>query len=191
MPGTMPTESAPPRKPAADLRSATRDWDIVFLDRDGTINERVDGYVDDPERLVLLPGAVEAVARLNAAGLRVVLVTNQRGLATGRLTQEQWTAVTERLVSELAAVGGRLDAIRMCPHENDSCDCRKPRPGMFLAELADQPWARRERCAMVGDAPTDVEPARALGMRAWQLGVDATDLADAVDRILSVEGSTP
>ena len=65
MPGTMPTESAPPRKPAADLRSATRDWDIVFLDRDGTINERVDGYVDDPERLVLLPGAVEAVARLN------------------------------------------------------------------------------------------------------------------------------
>jgi D-glycero-D-manno-heptose 1,7-bisphosphate phosphatase len=181
-----PTVTAP--RAAADPDGAPTGvsrWDIVFLDRDGTINERVEGYVDDPDRLVLLPGAADAVARLNAASVRVVLVTNQRGLATGRLTEDQWAAVTERLVAELAAAGGHLDAIRMCPHESDSCDCRKPAPGMFLAELEAQPWARTERCAMVGDAPTDVAPARALGMSAWQLGVDAVDLADAVAQVLS------
>lgn len=166
-------------------------WDIVFLDRDGTINERVEGYVDDPERLVLLPGAPQAVARLNAAGVRVVLVTNQRGLATGALTRPQWESVTERLRTELDRVGAHLDDIRMCPHENDTCDCRKPEPGMFLAELAAQPWARASRCAMVGDAPTDVQPARMLGMRAWQLGVDATDLADAVEQILTTPRPIP
>jgi histidinol-phosphate phosphatase family protein len=168
----------PPAAPGAP-------WDIVFLDRDGTLNVRVDGYVDDPERLELLPGAATAVAALNRAGCRVVLVTNQRGLATRRLTWSQWTSVTAHLGELLAVAGGHLDRIEMCPHDHGSCDCRKPGTGMFRSALAAAPWADRERCAMVGDMPSDIAPARELGMHAVMLGVDAASLADAVDGLLS------
>ena len=126
-------------------------WDIVFLDRDGTINERVDGYVDDPSALVLLPGAADAIARLNAAGCRVVVVTNQRGLATGSLTWTQWDRVMDRFASLLADAGARVDRVEMCPHQAGTCTCRKPATGLFVAALDAAPWARAERCAMVGD----------------------------------------
>ncbi len=163
-------------------------WDIVFLDRDGTLNVRVEGYVDDAERLELLPGAASAVAALNRAGCRVVLVTNQRGLATRRLTWSQWTAVTARLEELLAAASAHLDRIEVCPHDEGTCDCRKPGTGMFLSALAAAPWADRARCAMVGDRPTDVAPALELGMHTVLLGEDADSLADAVDRLLAAPG---
>ena len=160
-------------------------WDIVFLDRDGTLNVRRRGYVDHPDSLRLLPGAAQAVAALNRAGCRVVLVTNQRGLATGALGWSQWEAVTARLEERLAAAGAHLDHIGLCPHAEGSCDCRKPAPGLFHAALRAAPWARPERCAVVGDMPSDVVPARALGMRALELGVEAATLAEAVDLLLA------
>lgn len=159
-------------------------WDIVFLDRDGTINTRVEGYVADPDALALLPGSGPAVARLNAAGCRVVLVTNQRGLATGRLTWAQWTSVMSRLTELLAADGAHLDHVELCPHEDGECRCRKPAPGLFLRALEAAPWARAERCALVGDMPSDVDPARSLGMCTLLLGTDAPTLADAVEVLL-------
>jgi len=160
-------------------------WDIVFLDRDGTLNERVvGGYVDDPERVVLLPGAAGAVARLNAAGLPVVVVTNQRGLATGRLSEEQYAAVTARIADLLAARGAWIDATFVCRHDHGQCDCRKPADGLFRQALAAAPWADPARCVMVGDMPGDVAPARGLGITAYQLGTDVPDLAAAVERIL-------
>lgn len=159
-------------------------WDIVFLDRDGTINERVDGYVDDPERLRLLPGAATAIQRLNEVGCRVVLVTNQRGLATGAMTWPQWESVTQRLTTTLADAGAHLDRIEMCPHERGTCGCRKPGTGLFVAALGDAPWAQPSRCAMVGDMPSDIEPAELLGMTALRIGSDATSLADAVQQLL-------
>ena len=160
-------------------------WDIVFLDRDGTINARADGYVGDPDDLELLPGAAEAVARLNRSGCRVVVVTNQRGLSTGRLTWAGWGAVMHRLRDVLALEGAHIDRVELCPHAEGTCECRKPRPGLFLQALAAAPWARPDRCAMVGDMPTDVAPARDLGMHTVELGVDAPSLATAVDTLLS------
>ncbi len=160
-------------------------YDIVFLDRDGTINVRDEGgYVDAPERVVLLPGAGEAVARLTAAGIPVVVVTNQRGLATGALTWAQFDAVSAKLDRELASAGGRIAHTAVCPHDHDACDCRKPRDGLFRQVLERAPWAHPGRCAMVGDMPSDTAPARGLGMRAVQLGVDVPDLAAAVDALL-------
>lgn len=159
-------------------------WDIVFLDRDGTLNERLPGYVDDPERLILLPGAAEAVARLNRSGCRVVIVTNQRGLSTGALSWPQWEAVTRRLTELLAEAGARVDHIEVCPHETGTCDCRKPATGLFLSALAAAPWARAERCAMVGDMPSDITPAQQLGMRTLLLGTDAPHVGAAVDVLL-------
>lgn len=163
-------------------------WDIVFLDRDGTLNVRVEGYVDAAERLELLAGAAGAVAALNRAGCRVVLVTNQRGLATRRLSWSQWTSVTARLEEQLAGAGAHLDRIEMCPHDEGTCDCRKPGTGMFLSALAAAPWAERARCAMVGDMPTDVAPARELGLHTVLLGEDAASLAEAVEQLLGARG---
>ncbi len=163
--------------PAAESEGSA--YDIVFLDRDGTVNVRVpDGYVDDPERMLLLPGAGAAVARLNASGARVVVVTNQRGLATGRLTRAAYDAVTGRLADLLAAEGAHLDATYVCPHDHGECVCRKPADGLFRAALADAPWARAHRCAMVGDMR---ERYRWPGPRprdavAALLGVDVPDL---------------
>lgn len=165
---------------------AARDapWDIVFLDRDGTINARVEGYVTSPDDLHLLPGAADAVARLNRSGCRVVLVTNQRGLAIGSLSWSQWASVMSRFDELLAAEGAHIDSVELCPHHAGECTCRKPQTGLFLRALEAAPWARRDRCAMVGDMTSDVVPARALGMRAILLGEDAPTLQGAVADLL-------
>lgn len=169
-----------------------RGYDIVFLDRDGTINVRVDGYVRRPVELELLPGAGAAVAALNGSGVRVVVLTNQRGLATGDLTQDQLEDVHRALAERLARWGAHVDAILVCPHDERSCDCRKPLPGLFHAALRAAPWAHPSRCAMVGDMASDVVPARGLGIRAILVGGEspdpswewAQDLGGAVDRLL-------
>ncbi|WP_435198650.1 D-glycero-alpha-D-manno-heptose-1,7-bisphosphate 7-phosphatase [Janibacter sp. GS2] len=146
-------------------------FDLVLLDRDGTLNERItDGYVRTPDELVLLPGAGEAVARINRAGSRTVLVTNQRGLARGLLTRADLEAVHARLADELAAAGARLDAIVVCPHGHDECACRKPRDGLFREALARAPWADPARCLMIGDMPSDLAPAAGLGMGTVRVG---------------------
>lgn len=146
-------------------------FDLVLLDRDGTLNERVvDGYVTSPDDLVLLPGAAEAVARITRAGCRTVLVTNQRGIALGRMERGDLDAVHARLADELAVAGGRLDAIAVCPHGEGECVCRKPRDGLFREALARAPWAEPSRCLMVGDMPSDLDPAHRLGFRTCRVG---------------------
>lgn len=177
-----PQELAPPGDGAP--------FDLVLLDRDGTINVRIpDGYVTAPEELLLLPGAADGVARLTRAGCRTILVTNQRGVARGLLSREGLVAVHRQLDALLAPAGGRLDAVVVCPHEQGACRCRKPLDGLFREALSRAPWARAERCVMVGDMPSDLEPAAGLGMRTEQVSA-ARDLAE-VARLLapSVRGS--
>lgn len=159
----------------------------VFLDRDGTIVEDP-GFVCTPEQLRLLPGAGEAVARLNRAGYTTVVVTNQSGIARGYLSDADYRAIAARLDAMLAAVGARLDATYYCPHLPEitgPCECRKPGLLLFQRAIADlglDPAASW----WVGDRERDVAPAAALGGRGLQLGVDVPDLAAAVDRILAV-----
>ena len=95
-----------------------------------------------------------------------MLVTNQRGVARGFLAPADLDRVHERLRAEIAAVGGRLDAIAVCPHEQGTCGCRKPLPGLLEEALRRAAWAEPGRCVMLGDMPSDLEPAHALGMRA-------------------------
>ena len=181
-----------PLGPAIAPGRADAAYDVVFLDRDGTINVRRPGsYVRAPDELVLLPGAAAAVAALNVAGIRVVLVTNQRGIATGAMTAADVERVHERLAELLAAQGAWLDAIEVCPHHVGSCSCRKPLPGLFLRGLARARWAQAEKCALVGDATTDIEPALGLGMRALLLGRDAPDLSEAVALLLGSRDAVP
>jgi D-glycero-D-manno-heptose 1,7-bisphosphate phosphatase len=155
----------------------------IFLDRDGTINVKpAEGeYVTAPADLVLLPGAARAVARLNAAGLRTVLVTNQRWLSGPSADPACYAAVHARLEQLLAAEGGWLDAAYHCPHAAATCDCRKPCPGM-LRRAAREYRIELDRAVMIGDSDSDLMAGRAAGTSTILLrpGAAGSAAADAV-----------
>lgn len=165
--GTDPIAPAGPDAP----------YDLVFLDRDGTLNEHRPGYVDRPEDLVLLPEAVAAVRALNASGARVVLVTNQRGVATGALHESDLLLVQQELVRQLTAGRARLDAVQLCPHDEGTCRCRKPAPGLLYAALERASWADPRRCVLFGDQDSDLAAARAASIPAVRVGVSGLTIA--------------
>jgi D-glycero-D-manno-heptose 1,7-bisphosphate phosphatase len=173
----------------------------VFLDRDGTIVEDP-GFLHEAKKVALLPGAGEAIRRLNEADYRVIVVTNQSGIARRRYTVRDYEAVQVRLGTLLALRGARLDGAYFCPHHpliSGPCDCRKPGLKLFREAQAafdidfTQSW-------WVGDRLSDVQPARLLGGegilvatgegnlhqgQARALGVTVVaDLAGAADKIL-------
>lgn len=158
------------------------DRGAVFLDRDGTINVRLLGdYVTSAQDMVLLPGAAQAVAEINRARRRVIVLTNQRGIALGRMTENDLAAVHERmeqLVNE--AAGGMFTGIIHCPHGAGECDCRKPKPGMFYEAASRWPDLDLSESVMIGDSVSDVEAAQAAGVAALRIGDDVPDLLTAV-----------
>lgn len=160
---------------------------VAFLDRDGTINAKApDGdYIKRPDELRLLPGAAEAIRRLNDAGVHVIVVSNQRGIALGRMSDRDLEEVQGELSRQLdAGAGAHIDAFFHCPHEIGQCDCRKPETGMFRQAMALFPWIDLERSVLVGDSESDVEAGRRLGIATLRLGVNVADLNAAVDRLL-------
>jgi D-glycero-D-manno-heptose 1,7-bisphosphate phosphatase len=173
-----------------------RPVDTVFLDRDGTLNVKAPegSYVRRPEQLTLLPGAAEAVAELNRAGLRTVLVTNQRWLAGPDARFADYTATHARLVQLLAQHGARLDAAYHCPHERGTCRCRKPGPGM-LERAAVELGVDLGRSVIIGDAESDLAAGRAAGVGTVLIGGSAAphrnadlvvpDLCRGVQRLLA------
>jgi len=138
---------------------------LVILDRDGVINHDSDEFIKSPEEWKPIPGSLEAIARLNQAGYRVVVATNQSGIGRGLLDMGTLNAIHEKLNKALAPLGGRIDAFFFCPHSADAgCGCRKPATGMFEeisrrlnTELADVP--------AIGDSLRDLQAAAAAGSR--------------------------
>jgi D-glycero-D-manno-heptose 1,7-bisphosphate phosphatase len=176
----------------------------VFLDRDGTICEEM-GYINHIDRLRMFPFAAAAIRRLNEAQVPVIVVTNQSGVARNIFSESLVHQVHEKMVSELASGGARVDGIYFCPHKTeDECECRKPNPGLLLR-------AAREHALdlsaswTVGDRYADLEMAHAAGGRGilvmtgygrgeyeyhrtgWprQPDVLAENLTEAVSRILN------
>ncbi|MEA2428003.1 MAG: D-glycero-D-manno-heptose 1,7-bisphosphate phosphatase [Thermoleophilaceae bacterium] len=154
----------------------------VFLDRDGTINVKAPegDYVKSWEEFELLPGAVEAVRALRDAGLRVVIVTNQRGIALGRMTEDDLAEIHSRMLEQL----GPVDAVYHCPHDEGECDCRKPLPGMLVRAAEEVPGVDLARSVTIGDSESDMEAGRAAGTRTLLIGRDAPSLAAAVEGLL-------
>ena len=138
----------------------------VFLDRDGVVNEKMpEGqYVTSREEFHLLPGVADAISRLNRAGIRVILVSNQRGIALGLYTAEDVDAIHVALQASLESFGGHLDGIYYCPHNNGECDCRKPLPGLFKKAAVNFPGLEAQSSIMIGDSLSDIEFGRRLGM---------------------------
>jgi D-glycero-D-manno-heptose 1,7-bisphosphate phosphatase len=136
---------------------------LVILDRDGVINHDSDQYIKSPEEWKPIPGSLAAIARLNQAGYRVVVATNQSGVGRGLFETDTLIAIHEKMHKALVQVGGRIDAIFFCPHTNaDNCDCRKPKPGMFR-EIASRFNADLTGVPAVGDSLRDLQAAAALG----------------------------
>ena len=137
---------------------------VVFLDRDGTINEDV-GYLSDPAGLVLIPGAAMAVRLLNEAGVMVVVVSNQSGVGRGYYTDTDVEAVNQRLILLLGESGASVDALYWCNHHPDEgCDCRKPGPGL-VAKAVEELSVDVTGSYVVGDKVSDVELAGNIGAK--------------------------
>jgi histidinol-phosphate phosphatase family protein len=136
----------------------------VFLDRDGTVNVEVD-YLSRPEQLALLPGAGQAIGRLNRLGLKVVLVTNQSAVARGYLTEEELNQIHKLLRQMLAEHGAHLDGLYYCLEMPDSGSaCRKPEIGM-MEQAAQDLDIDLVRSYVVGDMASDVEMGRRAGAK--------------------------
>jgi len=138
---------------------------LVILDRDGTINHDSDRYIKSVEEFRPIKGSLEAIARLTQADYRVVVATNQSGIARGLFDTRTLFAIHDTLLRALAQVGGRIDAFFFCPHKaEDGCACRKPQPGMLL-EVARRFNVALDEVYMVGDTQRDLEAAAAAGAR--------------------------
>ncbi|MDK9703819.1 MAG: D-glycero-beta-D-manno-heptose 1,7-bisphosphate 7-phosphatase [Sulfuritalea sp.] len=136
---------------------------LVILDRDGVINHDSDQYIKSPEEWKPIPGSLAAIARLNQAGYRVVVATNQSGIGRGLFETDTLMAIHDKMLKALAQAGGRIDAIFFCPHTNaDNCDCRKPKPGLFR-EIAARFNAELAGVPAVGDSLRDLQVAATVG----------------------------
>ena len=137
----------------------------ILLDRDGVLNEKAPRaqYITRPEDFRFLPGALEALRRLTEAGYRIIVVSNQAGINRGAMTEDDLAAVHRKMMAEIEAAGGRVDAIYHCPHDwDEGCDCRKPKPGML--HQAQREWhLDLTRTLFVGDDERDGEAAEAAG----------------------------
>jgi D-glycero-D-manno-heptose 1,7-bisphosphate phosphatase len=136
---------------------------LVILDRDGTINEDSDDFIKSPDEWKPLPGALEAIARLNHAGWHTVVVSNQSGLGRGLFEVSDLNAIHAKMHQMLAAVGGRMDAVFYCPHAPaDACHCRKPAVGLF-EQIADRYGLDLRNVPAVGDSARDAIAGAAVG----------------------------
>lgn len=140
---------------------------LVILDRDGVLNVDRPEYVLRPAEWIPIPGSLEAVARLTRAGHRVVVATNQSAVGRGLLAENVLEAIHDRMREEIAAHGGRIEAVYVCPHAPDEgCPCRKPAPGLYRRALDAFPDVPLRAVRVVGDSLRDLLPA-------WELGVSA------------------
>jgi D-glycero-D-manno-heptose 1,7-bisphosphate phosphatase len=164
----------------------------VFLDRDGVINKKMpEGeYVTSPEQFEIIDGALEAIKSFKDAGFLVFVITNQRGIALGKMTPEQLDGIHKILLDKLTEIGATLDGIYVCPHDKDTCDCRKPKPGLILKIKRDYPEIDLPGSIVIGDTNSDIETGKMAGcgtkilIGKQAVSVDATlfidSLADAI-----------
>ncbi len=136
---------------------------LLILDRDGTLNRARSDFITSPEEWEPLPGALEAVARLNQAGWRVVIASNQPAIGRGLLDLVVLNAIHTKMHKALAAVGGRVEAVFFCPHvPDDACTCRKPAPGLYL-QIAERYGVSLKDMPAAGDSVWDAQAAAAAG----------------------------
>ena len=136
----------------------------IFLDRDGVINENRSDYVKSWSEFRFLPGSREAIAKLTQAGHRIIVCTNQAGIARGTLSVEAVEDIHHRMIASIYEFGGKIEKVYYCPHDRDGdCSCRKPRPGMLL-RARDEMDIDLHDAVFIGDSITDIRAGLAAGI---------------------------
>ncbi len=175
---------------------------LIILDRDGVINLDSDHFIKTPDEWKPIDGSLEAIARLNQAGYRVVVATNQSGVGRGLFDMAMLNAIHAKMHKAVSSVGGRIDAVFYCPHAAEAkCACRKPQAGMYL-EIAERFDISLIDVLTVGDSLRDLQAAVAVGaapilvltgkgtktLAAGDLPENTqvfADLSSAIDRVLA------
>jgi D-glycero-D-manno-heptose 1,7-bisphosphate phosphatase len=136
---------------------------LVILDRDGVINQDSDTFIKTPDEWIPIPGSLEAIARLNQADYRVVVATNQAGIARGMFNIMALNAIHQKMHAAALSVGAEIDAVFFCPHaQDDNCDCRKPKPGM-LHTIAKRYDVSLKGLPLIGDSLRDLQAGFVVG----------------------------
>jgi D-glycero-D-manno-heptose 1,7-bisphosphate phosphatase len=136
---------------------------LIILDRDGVINKDSDEYIKSPAEWEPIPGSLEAIAKLNQNGYRVVIVTNQSGLGRKLFTIDALNSIHMKMNTYLSQFGGVVDGIFFCPHTpRDKCNCRKPKPGLYN-DVSERLRVSLSKVYCVGDKMTDIKAAQSAG----------------------------
>lgn len=141
-------------------------YELIVLDRDGVINFDSPNYIKSPAEWIPIPGSLNAIAKLSQAGYKIVVATNQSGIARGYYTMKTLELIHQKMLHEIEKAGGKIEDIFICPHgPQDNCDCRKPKPGL-LRKICEQFKVVVSEILVIGDAQRDLTAAKAIGARA-------------------------
>jgi len=188
------------------VSDAFTDIQLIFLDRDGVVNRKPQegNYVLTCEQFEFLPHAPEAIARLNRAGIKAALITNQRGAGLGKLSEADLRSIHNHMKRELQAYNAHIDGIFYCPHDGNSCECRKPKPGLLFRAFEHFRQVKPANAILIGDSLPDIEAGQRAGVRTIlvrgpaatrksgfaeaekKADAVASSLADAVSRVLRI-----
>lgn len=163
---------------------------VVFLDRDGVINKKAPPheYITSWKEFEFLPGAIDAIRDLSGSDYKIIIITNQRGIARGKMSFDDLSEIHSSMLEAIRKFGGRIDRIYFCPHD-EGCECRKPLPGM-LDEAAKEFTIDFQKSWVVGDSESDIAAGKSRNCRTIFIGHDskadykAGDLRKAVDIIM-------
>lgn len=136
---------------------------LIILDRDGVINFDSDQFIKCPDEWKPIPGSLDAIARLTQLGYHIVVATNQSGVGRGLFDMDTLNAIHDKMIKSVAHAGGRIEAVFFCPHTNvDKCECRKPKPGMYV-DIAARFNTALDGVVVVGDSTRDLVAAATVG----------------------------
>ena len=161
--------------------------DTLFLDRDGVINMKIDGrYVRNFEEFEFIPGAELAIANLSKIFKRILVVTNQQGIAKGIMSTEDLNSLHQNMLQQLKITGGTIAKIYYCPHlDSENCKCRKPNTGMIEQAIINFPDLENENSYLVGDSDSDITAGNEMGLITVKVDNEYT-LAKWSEELLSV-----
>lgn len=163
----------------------------VLLDRDGVINFDSPDYILSPDQWQPIPGSLEAIAALTAAGIPIAIVSNQSALGRGMISETTFRAIHAKMMQAIETTGGRIDHVAYCPHgPDDGCDCRKPLPGMITESLQALGLANApQQALMIGDSLRDVQAALAADVPAMLVQSGYGDAAAILEKARGLDAS--
>ena len=137
------------------MSSQGKKYSSLFLDRDGVINYKINGYVESFDTFKFIPGSIDAICNLRVLFNYIIIITNQQGIGKGIMNEEDLLLLHTEMINNIESLGGYIDNIYFCPHlESSNCDCRKPNPGMLNSIVKD--WnIDKDRCLFIGDKTSD------------------------------------